>query len=110
MKAEEELCTRRKAYRDIVEKSPDAIVMAKNEKILFINEMGINLLKANHAKDVIQKSILDFIPTGYHTKAKERMMLISKGETTNFSEYEIIRMDGSTFTAEIKSIPTFFQN
>lgn len=110
VKAEEELCTRRKAYRDIVEKSPDAIVMAKNDKILFINEMGINLLKANHAKDLIQKSILDFIPSDYHTKAKERMMLISKGETTNFSEYEIIRMDGSTFTAEIKSIPTFFQN
>lgn len=109
-KAEEELWNRKKAFRDLVEHSPDAVVIAKDEKILFINETGVSLFGAAKPEEFYSISILEFIYSDYHSQAKTRMNSVMAGETTDFKQYKLIRLDGTTFEAEVKGIPTFFQN
>lgn len=110
IKAEEDLKSRKKAFRDLIEHSPDAVVIVNEEKILFINETGIRLLGATSSEEITSKHVLDFIhPTDY-PKARKRMKSVMDGETTDFIEYKINRLDGTVLHAEIKSIPTVFHN
>ncbi|MFD2446934.1 PAS domain S-box protein [Bacillus sp. CGMCC 1.16607] len=110
IQAEKELYNRKKAFRDMVEHSPDAVLIAKGGKILFINETGVKLLGTSSTEDIIHKSILDFIHTDDYQMAKDRIRKAVNGDSTEFAQYNMIRFDGSTFPAEIKTIPTFFQN
>ncbi|MGG1675228.1 PAS domain S-box protein [Neobacillus sp. NRS-1170] len=108
--AEQALWNRKKAFRDLVEHSPDAVIIVKDEKILFINETGVGLLGASTPEDIISKSILELIHPADHEKAKKRIASVIDGNTTEFTPFNIIRLDGSSFEGEIKGIPTFFQN
>jgi two-component system sporulation sensor kinase A len=36
--------------------------------------------------------------------------MVTRGHATDFFEYKLIRLDGSVFEAEVKGIPTIFQN
>ncbi|MED1470691.1 PAS domain S-box protein [Bacillus salipaludis] len=108
--AENELWSRKRAFRNLVEHSPDAVIIAKDEKILFINETGMRLLGPECMESFISRSILDFIHPDYHKEAKKRIQIVVDGSRTEFKPYKIIRIDGRTFDGEIKSIPTYFQN
>ncbi|WP_223590716.1 PAS domain S-box protein [Neobacillus bataviensis] len=108
--AEEALWSRKKAFRDLVEHSPDAVIIVKDEKILFINETGVGLLGATTPEDFISKSILELIHPADHEKVKKRIASVIDGNTTEFKPFNIIRLDGSSIQVEIKGIPTFFQN
>lgn len=110
VKAEEELWSRKKAFRNLIENSPDTVLIAKNDKILFINETGVHLLGASSSEDIINTSILDYIHSDYWKKAKRRMKKVFNGDTTDFTEYKIKRFDGTLLDVEIKGIPTFFQS
>jgi two-component system, sporulation sensor kinase A len=109
-KAEDEIWNRKKAFRDLVEHSPDAVLIAKEEKILFINETGIELLGGTTAEDILSKSLLNFVHKDYHPIAKKRIAAVYSGEIAEFLEYKVIRLDGTIIEAEVKAIPTFFQN
>ncbi|MEH7332527.1 PAS domain S-box protein [Neobacillus drentensis] len=110
IQAEEALWSRKKAFRDLVEHSPDAVIIVKDEKILFINETGVGLLGASTPEDFISKSILELIHPADHEKVKKQIASVIVGNTTEFKPFNIIRLDGSSIEGEIKGIPTFFQN
>lgn len=110
IKAEEELKMHNKALSDLIENSPDAVILVKNQRIRFINETGINLLGALRKEDLINTSVLEIIHSDYHEIAKERMKKIDNGETTEFLEYKIVRLDGIKLDVEIKGTSTIFEN
>ncbi|WP_423802253.1 PAS domain S-box protein [Neobacillus sp. SAB-20_R2A] len=110
IKAEEELWSRKKAFRELVEHSPDAVLIAQDKDIIFVNKTGIELLGAANAEEILSKELLYFIHPDYHQEVKERIQTVSNGETVDFRDYKVIRQDGSVFDAEIKGIPTFFNN
>jgi len=109
-KVEEEAKKREETYRDIVEYSPDAVFIASGNKILFINETGARLLGATKKEDILNKKVIDFFHPDYREIAKKRIKVVTRGDTTDFNEYKLIRLDGTTFFAEVKGIPTIFQN
>ncbi|MDP4084026.1 MAG: PAS domain S-box protein [Bacillota bacterium] len=110
IKSEEELWSRKKAFRQLVECSPDAVVIVDDDNIIFINETGVRTLGALKQEDIMNRSIFDFIHSEYLSIAKELFARISNGVTTDFFECKIVRFDSSVFHAEIKGLPTFFQN
>lgn len=110
IQAEEKLKTHNKALNDLIENSPDAVILVKDQKIQFINETGVNLLVGLKKENVIDVSVLEIIHSDYHQIAKERMKKIEEGETTEFLEYKIVRLDGVILDVEIKGTPTIFQN
>ena len=109
-KVEEEAKRREETYRDLVEYSPDAVIIAKDAEILFINETGAKLFGASDKKDILNRTMADIIHPDYHDIAKERQQIETSGNVTEFIEYKLLRLDGSQFVAEVKGIPTIYQN
>ncbi|MEH7483629.1 ATP-binding protein [Neobacillus drentensis] len=107
---EEELEKREVSYRDLVDNSPDAVIIAYEDDILFINETGARLFGASNKEDIQQKKIVDLIHPDYHGSIKERVEIVTRGDATEFFEYKLIGIDGTVFEAEVKEIPTIFQN
>ena len=107
---EEEAKRREETYRDLVEYSPDAVIIAKDAEILFINETGVKLLGASNKEDFLDRTMADIIHPDYHEISKERQQIETSGNATEFMEYKLLRLDGSPFLAEVKGIPTIYQN
>lgn len=105
---EEVLRSRKKAFREIIEHLPDAVIIVKDLKIQFINQTGIQLFGGLKEEDILNKSILDFIHRDYHQIAINRAKSISDGNIADFLEYKFIRLDGKVIDVELKGIPTVF--
>ncbi|WP_160722065.1 PAS domain-containing sensor histidine kinase [Bacillus sp. USDA818B3_A] len=109
-KGEEEAKRREETYRDLVEHSPDAVIIAKDSDILFINETGAKLFGAQGKMDILNKPLGDLVHPEFHEISKVRQKTVMEGNVTEFMEYKLLRLDGSVFVAEVKGIPTFYQN
>jgi two-component system, sporulation sensor kinase A len=107
---EEVIEKREESYRDLVENSPDAVIIACGNDVLYINETGTRLFGASKKEEIQQKKLVELIHPDYHGCIKERAEIVARGEVTDFIEYKLIRLDGTLFEAEVKGIPTIFQS
>jgi two-component system, sporulation sensor kinase A len=105
-----ELEKREETYRDLVENSPDAVIIAYGDDILFINETGARLFGALNKEEIQQKKIFEIVHPDFRASIKERVEIVTNGEASDFFEFKLIRLDGTFFAAEVKGIPTIFQN
>ncbi len=96
-----------KNFKDLVHSSPDAIFVYIDDKIIFANKTGLNLFRASSPKDIIGKSIWNFIPEKSHQSLKKAIDLIINNKKTYIStEDKIIALDGHMVDIEISS--TYF--
>jgi PAS domain S-box-containing protein len=108
--AEEELLESEVKYRELVQNSPDTIVIYIDGKIAFTNNAGLDLVKAKSLDQVLGKPILDFVHPQSVDLAKQRMKDITL--TSNLlpiAEERFLCMDGSFVDVEVKSIPITYQ-
>ncbi|MBM7653071.1 two-component system sporulation sensor kinase A [Neobacillus cucumis] len=109
-KVEEEAKKREETYRNLVEYSPDAVIIAKDSLILFINETGARLFGAANKREIFNKTLDEMVHPDFHQIAKERELNVMAGHVTEFTEFKLLRLDGSEFVAEVKGIPTIYEN
>lgn len=96
-----------KNYRDLALSSPDAIFVYVDEKIIFANNTGLNLLRAEKSEEVIGRDIWDFIPPASRKSLKKAVDLIINNKKSYIStEDKMITVDGRTLDIEISS--TYF--
>jgi two-component system, sporulation sensor kinase A len=106
----EDIQHRENIYRDIVEHSPDAVVIAKGEQILFANDTAVKLIGAEDKQDIIGKNAFDFLDSAYIDLIKKRVKDVESGAAVEFVEVELVRKDGTKIEVEIKAIPAIYQN
>jgi PAS domain S-box-containing protein len=70
--AERELRESEDRYRKLVEISPDAVIIHRGGKIIFINPAALNLIGASHSDDLIGKNVLDFIQPEFRDAVQEK--------------------------------------
>ncbi|MFF2447758.1 PAS domain S-box protein [Neobacillus sp. NPDC058068] len=110
-RAEEEAEKREETYRDLVENSPDAVIIARGCEMLFINETGRRLLGASNKEDILDKNLLDLIHPDLQETARKRTEFINNNEALmDFFEFKLIRLDGTFIEAEAKCMPTIYEN
>jgi PAS domain S-box-containing protein len=109
-KAEEEIENREKTYRDIVEHSPDAVVIAKHDCIVFSNQTAIKLLGATNKADLIGKNIFEFIHPDYINIVKQHVKISESGNKVDFIEEKLIGIDGNLIDVEVTTIPAIYEN
>ncbi|MFN2452723.1 MAG: PAS domain S-box protein [Pyrinomonadaceae bacterium] len=100
-RAEEKLRESEESYRRLVELSPDTIVVHSDGEIKYINPMGLKLLGAPHASQIVGKPITDFIHPDFHEIIKERLEMIQKGRQLDFLEEKIVRLNGQAVDVEV---------
>ncbi len=107
--AEGKLKESEEGYRKLIETSPYAIFVHVDQKIIFMNPAGLELLGAHNSSEVIGKSILDFTHPDYLEVIKRRQELLKKGEASRNEYFKAIRLDGSVIDVETTSARVTYQ-
>jgi PAS domain S-box-containing protein len=106
LKIEKKLIESEEQYRSLVENSPDAIIIYKDEKIVFANKESLRLMRAGSSEQLTGKSVLQFVHPDYHTLVIDRMKNATSSEKVLPPiEEKLIRIDGSEVDVEIIAIP-----
>jgi len=109
--AEEELHESEMKYRELVNNSPDAIVIYIDGEIVFVNNECIRLFGASGAQELVGKSVMDFVHPDSRAIVIERMGIAKKEKTVlPLIDEKFIRVDGSELDVEVKSMPIILKN
>lgn len=105
-KIENELQISEERYRLLVELSPDAIFVNRNNKIEFVNPAALELFGAQFNEQLIGKSPFEvFHPDSHEVMRKRITTMLEFNEPVPFIQEKIIRMDGSIRDVEVIATP-----
>ncbi len=109
-RAEQALRESEERYRRLVEVSPDALFITKQNRIVFMNSTGFQLLGATSPEQVIGRSPFDFFHPEYDPGTRGRIrQLLERGESVPLMEEQIIRLDGIGVAVEIAASSFTYQ-
>ncbi len=88
-------------YRSLMELSPGASFVNRNDQIVMLNSAARKLLGARSTDEILGKSPFDIFHPDYHDVVRSRIESIMKGRTVPMTEEQIIRVDGSVRDVEV---------
>lgn len=92
-------------WRRLVESHPDPIVITQQDRIVYINRTGVEVLGAPEHRKVEGRSLLDFVSAELHEQLTERLTRVMEGETPPSLQHELIRLDGQERIVESYAVP-----
>lgn len=93
-------------YRSLVELSPDAIVVHREGKFVYVNPAAVKLWGASNTGELLGKSILEVIHPDYHDHVREQVDYIQKFQKpTTLAEQKCLRLDGAEIDVEVTGLP-----
>ena len=105
-KVEEALKESEESYRGLVELSPVAIYIHIEDKIVYANPTGAQLLGAQLPEELYGRGVLDFLHPDSRNILQQRMSQVRQTEEViPLEELLIVRLDGSTAPVEVAAIP-----
>lgn len=87
-------------YRSLVELSPDAVFVNRNNRIVFVNQAAVHLFGASSADELVGKDPFDLRLPEYHPTFRARNERCLDGKRTPLIEGQILRLDGSNVDVE----------
>ena len=92
-------------YRGLVEQAPDAILVQRDGKVVFINDAGVKLWGGESRDALIGRQVLDFIHPRFREMVARRMEQAKSGEVTPLVNQMHVRPDGTRVLVEVTGIP-----
>ncbi len=108
-RAEDSLQESEMRYRQLVELSPDAIVIDQDKKFVYINPAGVSIFGAGSPEELLGRRVLDFIHPDYQTAVKERIQQMYNGQQIVFMEQKIIGLDDRERDIEAAGVPITYR-
>ena len=89
--------------RFLLDYFPEAIVLLKGQRIVYVNPAGVKLLGASNINHVVGKMLTDFISQDKSSSLQYRLLEInhSKREVAP-SQYPLVRLDGVRIYVEMR--------
>ena len=98
-------------YRELVDNSPDAIIIYSPDTIAFVNNECLRLMRAKSADELLNKNLIEFIHPKYRSFATKMMgNTLLGGNLLPLTEEKFIRLDGTVCDVEVKAIPIRFND
>jgi len=94
-------------YRQLVDISPDAVIIHREGKIIFMNPAALNLLGASHSDEIIGKNVLDCIHPDFRDAVRKNIEKDLGDEITPPTELHMLRVDGTSVIVEGRGVKTF---
>lgn len=91
-------------YRTLVELSPVGIFVHMDGRILYSNTVYAKTLGFDSPKELIGKSIFDFIPVDYKDVVEHRMGQVIKGILAPPMEQNILNVNGESIPVEVTAV------
>jgi PAS domain S-box-containing protein len=89
-------------YQQLVDLSPDALVVYRDGIVVFANVAAGTLFGAARPEELLGKSVLDFVHPGYRDLSRQRMTTtLVTGEVSPSIEEKLFRLDGSVIDVEV---------
>lgn len=89
-------------YRQLVELSPDAILIHQKGEIVYVNSSALKLFGALTKNQIIDTRLIDRVHSDYKNIVNKRIKSISmEGAAVPVIEEKIIRLDGTTVDVEV---------
>ncbi|MGE4417466.1 MAG: PAS domain S-box protein [Marinobacterium sp.] len=92
-----------KRYRTLFTQSPEAIVVHVNGVVELANEHAAALFGCNSPDELLQLSIDTLVHPDSLSFVRDRGAALERGEALKPAEQKLMRLDGSTFEAEVSS-------
>jgi len=109
--AEKALRESEQKYRELIENSPDAIIIYSKGEIIMVNRESAHLLAVDSPDELLGKPVLQFVHPDYKAAVVERMQKIAEdGIVLPINEEKFIRFDGSEVDVEVKAMPLMFES
>ena len=91
-------------YRSIVEQSPDMIFVNRDDRIFFINQAGVDLLRASSTAEVLGRSPFEFFHPDDHSQIRQRIARLRSGPgTAPIVELHLITLDGRVIDVDVQA-------
>ncbi|MGQ9559951.1 MAG: PAS domain S-box protein [Candidatus Oleimicrobiaceae bacterium] len=96
-------------FRNLVESSPDGIVIHSQGKVMFANQAAARILGVTQPAEVIGSPVLDWVHPDYRELVKERVRkMTATGQAAPLIEEKLLRADGSEVDVEVAATPVVF--
>ena len=93
-------------FRRLVEASPEAILVHRDGKLIFVNNAGLTLLGAGSPQAVVGQSITHFVHAQDHAHVWDNWEKIRlSGQGSSLVEQRMVRLDKSVVDVEIIATP-----
>ncbi len=105
VRAERALRTSEERYRQLVEHSPEAIIVHRDGVLLYINKTGARILGGGVAGTFVGRSLAAFVHPESHSRLIDAVEARSRGEfAAKPAEYRMITNDGTIADVEALSV------
>ncbi|MDG5473153.1 ATP-binding protein [Jeotgalibacillus sp. ET6] len=99
------------SYKQLLDSLPESILIHRDSTIIYVNQAAVLMMGASTEKQILGKSILDFIDAEYEERIRERVKQAKKEKRPlNSIEHRLKRLDGSKFFFEVSSLSIAFGN
>ena len=95
--------------RSLIERSPDAIIVHREGKVVFVNQAAARLFVARTPEEMAEVRVMDLVHSDYRELVRERVTRVEKfQEEKPYIEQKILRLDGTVVDVEVGSTPVFY--
>jgi len=107
--AQDTLHSSEEHYRDLVEFSPDALLVLVEESVAFVNAAAVKLFGASQREQLVGRNIRDLVsPPDWERFQQFVFRVREEGKPGPSIEQTLQRLDGSRIAAEIAAAPLVF--
>lgn len=104
--AQESLGESEARFRQLVESSPDAVVIASGDRMAFVNQGATTLFGAKDAQQLSSKPLGGLLHPASRERIGERIRRASEeNESSGLHEEKILRLDGTAVDVEMIALP-----
>jgi len=92
-------------HRRLVEFLPDGIFILKEDRMAFVNQSAVRILRASGAGEVVGRTAADFVQPASRERAAERIDQILQGGRYHAIEGIFLGADGAPLDVELTAFP-----
>jgi PAS domain S-box-containing protein/putative nucleotidyltransferase with HDIG domain len=107
--AEQELQKSEERYRQLLEISPEAIVVHSQGNFVFLNPAAAHLYGAKNARELLGEPMLARVHPDYRDVVRKRNTRLYKGKRAGLLEEKFVQLDGSVVDVEVTAQPFTYQ-
>ncbi len=105
-RAEADLREREARYAALVETSPEAIYVNREDRVALVNPACLRLFGATSPEQLLGRPTLELFHPDFHEAIRERVRRLRElGEPVPLAEERIVRLDGQTVDVEVVAAP-----
>src|SRR5438445_5200520 len=109
-RTEQALTRSESLFRKLVEAAPEAVLVARDHRVAYVNPRFLALLGFERMEEVCDRLTVEFVHVDDRVQLDERRRLIEDStDPVGPKEYRLIRADGSIVAVECSSLPIDFE-